>query len=189
MRSPYDFIVKPIDGRRYDNTKDIGGVELITSTSDEDHTSANRFGEVIATPIGYEGPIKIGDTLLVHHNVFKFYNDMQGVQKSGRSWFKDDLFFIDEMQHYMYHNGKEWNTVGHYSFIEPIAMEQKDDELYMNVKELPLTGKMRYPSEAMKAMGINKGDIVTYYPDMEYEFNVEDNKLYRLMDRHITVKL
>ena len=61
MRSPYDFIVKPIDGRRYDNTKEIGGVELITSTSDEDHTSANRFGEVIATPIGYEGPIKIGD--------------------------------------------------------------------------------------------------------------------------------
>ena len=48
---------------------------------------------------------------------------------------------------------------------------------------------MRYPSEAMKAMGISKGDIVTYYPDMEFEFNVEDDKLYRLMDRHITVKL
>jgi hypothetical protein len=35
-----------------------------------------------------------GDTLLVHHNVFKFYNDIKGVERSGRSYFMDDLFFI-----------------------------------------------------------------------------------------------
>ena len=33
MRSPYSFIVRPIKGRRYDNTKDIGGIDFITSVS------------------------------------------------------------------------------------------------------------------------------------------------------------
>ena len=93
MKSPFNFIVKPLKGKRYDNTKEIAGLELVVSTSEEDHKFSNRYAEVIETPIGYTGAIKSGDTLLVHHNVFKYYNDMKGRQKSGRSFFKDDLFF------------------------------------------------------------------------------------------------
>jgi hypothetical protein len=37
MKSPFFFIAKPIKGKRYDNTKSIGGIEFITSTSEEDH--------------------------------------------------------------------------------------------------------------------------------------------------------
>ena len=47
MKSPYNFIVKPLHKKRYNNTKDIGEVEFITSVSQEDHTSSNRFAEVI----------------------------------------------------------------------------------------------------------------------------------------------
>ena len=75
MKSPYNFIVKPLYKKRYNNTKDIGEVEFITSVSQEDHTSSNRFAEVIETPINYKGPVQVGDMLLVHHNVFKFYYD------------------------------------------------------------------------------------------------------------------
>jgi len=189
VRSPYDFIVKPVDGRRYANSKEIGGVEIYTSVSDEDHTSANRLGEVIALPIGYEGPIVIGDTLLVHHNVFKFYNDMQGVQKSGRSYFRDGLFFIDSVQYYMYHNGTEWNTVGDYSFITPIQRVEAEDEMFKYAGEEPLVGLIKYPSNNMKSLGIKAGDKITYYPGMEYEFKVEEEKIYRLMDKHITMVL
>ena len=39
--------------------------------------------------------LKIGDTLLVHHNVFKFYYDMYGREKSGRSFLKENLFLVD----------------------------------------------------------------------------------------------
>ena len=83
MKSPFYFIVKPMEGKRYSNTGDFGGVELIVSTSEEDFKFSNRYAEVIETPIGYTGPIEPGDTLIVHHNVFKFYNDMQGRRKSG----------------------------------------------------------------------------------------------------------
>ena len=106
MKSPHCFIVKPIGGRRYDNLKKIGGIDFITSSSKEDHTVSNRFAKVIETPLRYSGDIQVGDTLLVHHNAFKFYNDMQGKERSGRSFFKEDLFLIDEDQYFAYsHKG------------------------------------------------------------------------------------
>jgi hypothetical protein len=52
LKSPHQFIVKPINGKRYDNTKDIGGVDFIVSTSEEDHKFSNRYAEVLATPFG-----------------------------------------------------------------------------------------------------------------------------------------
>ena len=94
-KSLYEFIVRPVGGKRYNNTKSIGGIDFIVSTSEEDHKYANREAEVLQVPLGYEGDIKVGDILLVHHNAFKFYNDMKGRRQSGKSFFKDDLFFID----------------------------------------------------------------------------------------------
>ncbi len=99
MKSPFSFIAKPVKGRRYNNTKEIAGLDIITSTSQEDFKFSNREAEVVETPLGYKGPIKVGDILLVHHNVFKYYYDMKGKQRSGKSFFKDDLFFIDEEQY------------------------------------------------------------------------------------------
>ena len=51
MRSPFNFIVRPYNGRRYDNIKKIGGIDFITSSSQEDHTVSNRYATVVATPI------------------------------------------------------------------------------------------------------------------------------------------
>ena len=65
MKSPFYFIVRPVKGRRYDNIKEIGGVDIVTSVSIEDHKSSNRFAEVIALPINYTGDIEVGNTLLV----------------------------------------------------------------------------------------------------------------------------
>ena len=92
MKSPFYFIAKPKNGKRYDNTKEIAGVEFIISTSEEDAKFSNRYAEVVEVPLGYTGPIEIGDTLLVHHNAFKYYNDMRGRQKSGKSFFKNSYF-------------------------------------------------------------------------------------------------
>ena len=63
MKSPYSFLVTPINDRRYNNIKKIGEIDFITSTSEEDHKSSNRFAKVKATPLGYEGEIKEGDIL------------------------------------------------------------------------------------------------------------------------------
>ena len=110
MKSPFSFIVRPVKGKRYNNTKKISGLDIIISTSQEDFKFSNREAEVIELPLGYKGPIQEGDILLVHHNVFKYYNDMRGEQRSGKSFFKDDLFFVEEDQYYMYKRDGKWNA-------------------------------------------------------------------------------
>ena len=187
MKSPYQFIVTPVGNRRYDNTKNIGGVEFITSTSEEDHKFSNRYAIVIETPLGYTGPIKSGDTLLVHHNVFKFYNDIRGRQKSGKSFFRDDKFFIDPDQFFMYKQDGKWCAYDKYCFVKPI--DTVESYIKKPFTEEPLMGKMKYPNEYLLSKGIKEGDYVCFSPDSEYEFTVDDEKLYRMYDHQITMKL
>jgi hypothetical protein len=187
MQSPFSFIVEPLKGKRYDNTRTHGDVELIVSTSQEDHKFSNRYAVVKNLPLNYCGPIQINDTLLVHHNVFKFYNDMYGNRKSGKSFFKDDLFLVDPDQFYMYKNKKGW--VGHdkYCFIKPL--ESKDNYLKKNSKYEPLTGTVKYINQDLLKKGVKVGDVVLYQPDSEYEFLVDDELLYRMFTDNITVVL
>lgn len=187
MKSPQNFIVKPTKGKRYDNTKNIGGIDFIVSTSEEDHKFSNRQAIVIETPIGYNGPIKEGDILVVHHNVFKFYNDMYGKRRSGRSHLKDDLFLVDPDQFFMYHNGTQWIAYDRYCFVEPVAAE--DTYIYKPFSEEPLVGTMKYVNEYLKSQGVEAGDRISFTPESEYEFNIDGEKLYRIYDHQITMKL
>lgn len=187
MRSPFYFIVSHKGGKRYDNTVDWDGQEVIVSTSEEDFRFANRKAIVHELPLGYDGPIKKGDTLLVHHNVFKFYNDMRGNRRSGKSFFRDDLFFIEADQFYMYHNGTQWNAYDRYCFVRPIPVE--DSYIYKPFSNEPLMGQMVYPNEYLLSKGVKSGDKVAFTPDSEYEFNVDGEKLYRVFDHQITMTL
>ena len=152
MRSPFYFIVKPLDNKRYTNTKDIDGMDFITSTSEENHMASNRQGVVVATPLGYDGDIEVGDLLIVHHNVFKFYYDMQGREKSGKSFFMEDMFLVDEDQFFLYYQNKKWIAHSKYCFIKPIPA--KNSALYKGCKEEPLFGVVKYINKEFKDVSL-----------------------------------
>lgn len=187
MRSPSQFIVTPHTGKRYNNTKKLGGVDLIVSTSEEDHRFSNRYATVIALPLSYKGGAKVGDTLLVHHNVFKFYNDMKGNRQSGKSFLKEDLFLIDDDQFYMYKNKNGWNTHDRYCFVKPSPVEES--YIFKPFSEEPLVGVMKYPNKYLTDKGVRTGDKVSFKPESEYEFIVDGEKLYRMYDHQITMTL
>lgn len=187
MQSPFDFIVRPVNGLRYNNTKDIGGIDFIINTSEEDHKFSNRYAEVIEVPYGYDGPIQKGDTLLVHHNAFKFYNDIKGRRKSGKSFFRDDVFFIDTDQFFMYRRNGTWNTYNRYCFVKPIPAI--DSYIMKPFTNEPLMGTMVYPNEYLITQGVKEGDTVCFKPDSEYEFDVDGERLYRMFDHQITMVL
>jgi hypothetical protein len=187
MKSPFYFIAKPKNGKRYNNTKEIAGIEFIVSTSEEDHRFSNRYAEVVELPLGYSGPVKIGDTLLVHHNAFKFYNDMKGRQRSGKSFFQNDLFFIETDQFFMYKNNEKWYAYDRYCFVKPIPATESF--IKKPFKEEPLMGEMVYPNEYLVSQGVNSGDLISFKPDSEYEFDVDGEKMYRMFDHQITMKL
>jgi len=187
MKAPKEFIVEPFEGGRYKNTKNISGVDFVTSTSEENHQASNRVANVVATPLNYKGPIEVGNKLIVHHNVFKFYNDMKGRRRSGKSYLKDNLFLVDNDQFYMYKQKGKWHSHDRYCFVEPIAKE--DSFLFKRFTEEPLMGKMKYPNEYLLSKGVMPGSKVSFKPDSEYEFEINGKKLYRMFDHQITLLL
>lgn len=175
MRSPLGFIVTPYGGRRYANERD----GLLLSTSQEDHLHSNRVGVVKHLPTGYDGPIEEGCHLLVHHNVFKFYNDMSGRQRSGRAFLGDDEFLVEDGQYYMWRReGSDWTTVGDYVFVEPAPASH--DFMFMNVRDEPLTGFVRYGNDSLDSLGVSEDARVVFAPDSEYTFFIGDVEMYRM---------
>jgi hypothetical protein len=189
MKSPFYFIIEPKKKRRYDNTVDWGGIEFIANTSKEDFKFSNREGEVVETPLGYDGPIQSGDSLLVHHNVFKYYNDMKGKERSGKSFLKDHTFFVDDTQFFAYKNSQDssWKCIKDYCFIKPVA--SKEYYIDKNTSEEPLMGEVKYTNSQLLALGVKEGDKVCFEPESEYEFKVDGEKLYRMYTRNITMIL
>jgi hypothetical protein len=191
MQSPTQFLITPVGGRRYDNIKKIGGIDFITSSSQEDHTVANRYGEVIATPIGYEGDIEPGDILLVHHNVFKLYYDMQGREKSGPSHFVNNVFMVEPDQFFLYKRDGKWHTHSRYCFVRPLDNENCSI-FNMNIEDntkAHLLGQMVYSNKELDSLGIREGDVVGFQPHSEYEFKVDGEVLYRMFTSNICIKI
>jgi len=48
---------------------------------------------------------------------------------------------------------------------------------------------MLYPNTYLKSHGVKKGDRVCFKPESEYEFSIDDEKVYRMFDHQITVSL
>lgn len=185
MKSPLYFIVEPVGDKLYDNTNKDG---LILSASKEDHTVTNRFATVIATPIGYTGEISPGDTLMVHHNVFRKYFDIRGKEVYGPSHFRDNTFLIDTDQYFMYKHEGVWRAPDPYCMVKPIENKQ-DGSLLSIDTEQPLLGILKHGNEYLYSKGLSDGDLISFQPDSEYPFDVDGEKLYRMLSKNICVAL
>ena len=94
MKSLYQFIVKPFDNR-YDNVKKLDDKYLIINTSIEKHLFVSKKAVVVSTPAAFKTKIKIGDIVYVHHNIFRRYYDIRGVEKNSSTYFKDNMYFCN----------------------------------------------------------------------------------------------
>jgi len=183
MRSIYDFIVKPV-GKRYDNEKKVGDKTLVTNSSIESYKSVSNYAEVVATPLAYETGVNVGDIVVIHHNVFRRFYDMKGNQKDSRSMFIDGLYFVAPDQIYLYGKPKKWKTFNDRCFIIPI----KNKDSFSLEKEQKLIGILKYGNSSLQALGINPGDLIGYTPGGEFEFVVDDKKLYCMKSNDIVIK-
>jgi len=87
----------------------------------------------------------------------------------------------------MYSHNGEWHSYDRYCFVKPIPAEES--YMFKPFSEEPLMGEMMYPNDYLVSKGIKKGDRVCFKPDSEYESNVDAEKLYRMYDHPITIKL
>ena len=183
MNSLYDFIVKPL-GNEYNNEININNKKLVLNTSIESFKSVNNLAIVIETPKAYKTPINKGDIIVMHHNVFRTFYDMKGKRKKSRSFFHDNLYFCQIDQVYLYKNNKQWKSFNERCFIMPL----KNDSYLTSDKERKLIGILKIGNSSLEALGINEGDVVGYTPNGEWEFIIDDQRLYCMKSNDIVIK-
>ena len=178
MKSVYNFIVTP-KGERYNNTKKVGDSELIINTEIFNHQYVNREAIVMSTPIIGDTDIKSGDTVIVHHNVFRRWYNVKGIEKNSRAYFDENTYFINHDQIFLYKRDEKWIAPKGYCFVKPLkAIDQFNIE-----SEKPLQGIVKYSDGTVEV-----NDLVGFTPSSQYEFIVDGQRLYRVLSNLITIK-
>jgi len=177
MRSVYNFVVTPVKSR-YNNTKNIGGKELIVNTEIYNHQYINREAIVKAIPTVGDTDIKVGDTVIVHHNVFRRWHNQHAIEKNSRSYIDEENYLVQTDQIFLYKH-KEWKAQKGYCFVAPVKSTNKTSV----DKEKPLVGIVKHTDGT-----VNKGDLIGFKPSSEYEFVIDGQKLYRVLSNFITIK-
>jgi len=183
MRSLYQFIVKPI-GNRYNNKKKIGHKELIINSNISNHKFVNREAEVVSTPSGFKTNIKIGDKVIVHHNLFRRYYNLKGKSVNGSKYFKEDLYFASIDQVYLYKANTKWNTTLEYCFVKPIL----ENDQYKTSKLQKNIGILKYGNSSLEALEIHPNDLIGFKPNREFEFIIDGEILYCMESNDIVIK-
>ena len=178
MKSVYNFVISP-KGERYNNTKKLDGGELILNTEIFNHQYVNREATVISTPIVGETEIKAGDTVIVHHNVFRRWHNQYGVEKNSKNYFNESTYMIALDQIFLYKRDKKWICPKGYCFVHPL---KEKNPLNVDI-EKPLQGIVKYSDGTVKV-----NDLVGFRPNSKYEFIIDGERLYRVLSNFITIK-
>jgi len=178
MKAVYNFVVTPVESR-YNNTKNIEGKELILNTEVYSHQYVSREAIVKAIPTVGDTDIKVGDKVIVHHNVFRRWHNVKGIEKNSRSYFDEGTYLISNDQIFLYQRNGVWKGQKGFCFVAPV---KSTDKLSVD-KEKPLIGIVKYTDGT-----VNKGDLIGFRPSSEYEFIIDGQKLYRVLSNFITIK-
>jgi len=178
VKSVYNFVVAPLNSR-YNNTKKVGDKELIVNTEIFSHQHVSREAVVKEIPTVGDTDIQVGDIVIVHHNVFRRWHNVKGIEKNSRSYFNEDTYLISSDQIFLYKRDSVWKPQKGYCFIKPVVSTDK----YSIDKEKPLTGIVKYSDGT-----VGQGDLIGFRPSSEYEFIIDGEKLYRVLSNFITIK-
>ena len=178
MKSVYNFVVTPV-GKRYNNVKKVGDKELIINTEIFNHKYVNRKATVISKPIIGDTDIDVGSDVILHHNVFRRWHNVKGIEKNSKSYFNENTYIVNLDQIFLYKKFWEWKSPKGFCWVKPI----KNKDKYANSEVQENVGIIKYTDGSFK---IN--DLVGFTPISNYEFVIDGELLYRVYTKFITIK-
>jgi hypothetical protein len=178
MKSVYNFVVKPV-GKRYNNVKKVGDKELVLNTEIFNHQYVNRKATVISKPIVGDTDIEIGSDVILHHNVFRRWHNVKGIEKNSKSYFNEDTYIVQPDQIFLYKKFWQWHSPKGFCWVKPI----KNKDKYANSEVQENVGIIKYTDGSFE---IN--DLVGFTPISNYEFVIDGELLYRVYTKFITIK-
>ena len=187
MKSLYNYIISTDE--RYNNKKSIDDKELILNTeiTERDYHFVNRIGKVISVPINIPTPVKPGDKVIVHHNVFRRWFDVRGKERDSGSYITDNIYGVYPDQVYAYKSTCCWKALPGYCFVKPVPVRKSI--IMKPVEEEPLVGIIKYTNAKLTEFGVKENDEVVFEPECEYPFYINGEKLYRMFWNNITMVL
>jgi hypothetical protein len=183
MKSIYNFIITPKKGR-YNNEIEIGDKTLIINANIEDHKMVSRHAVVVSTPLAYCTDIKVGDEIIIHHNIFRRWYDIKGNERNSGQYFKEDLYFCKPDQIYLRKYDNKWLPFMNRCFVMPI----KDTDTLTLDMEKKCVGILKIGNKELEALDINPGDLVGYRPGKEWEFVINSKRIYCMKSNDIVIK-
>jgi len=177
MKPIYDYIIKPC-GDRYNNSVNVGDRKLILNTEIFNHGYVNRKAIVISTPINNIHNLQEGQEIIVHHNIFRRWHNVKGEEKNSRGFLNEGEYLASPDQIYMYKT-TDWECVNGYTFVKPLKSKDK----FSVEVERPLIGIVKHSDGAFLPT-----QLVGFKPNSEYEFIVDGERLYRVMNNFITIE-
>lgn len=183
MKAVFNYIISPVSSR-YNNKKVIdtenGEKEIILNTEIFNHQYVSRNATVLAVPTQLGTPISVGDEVVVHHNIFRRWHDVRGVERNSSSFISETEYICSPDQLFLYKKDKDWMAMDGYSFIQPVEETDK----MSTEKEKELVGIVRYiDNSEYETVAI--GDLVGFTPSSEFEFIVNGVRMYRVLTKDI----
>ena len=178
MKSVYNFVVTPV-GKRYNNVKKVVDKELVLNTEIFNHQYVNRKATVISKPIIGDTDIDVGSDVILHHNVFRRWHNVKGIEKNSKSYFNEDTYIVQLDQIFLYKKFWQWHSPKGFCWVKPI----KNKDKYANSEVQENVGIIKYTDGSFK---IN--DLVGFTPISNYEFVIDGELLYRVYTKFITIK-
>jgi hypothetical protein len=178
VKTPFNFIIEP-KGSRYNNTAKVEDKDLILNSEIQNHEFVNREAIIKAVPTAFDTKIKVGDTVIVHHNVFRRWYNAKGEEKNSKAFIDENTYVVSLDQVFLYKSKDKWKAVDGFCFVKPIKQKDKLDQEV----EQSCVGIVKYTD------GVNSiGELVGFTPFSTYEFIIEGQKLYRVYNKFITIK-
>jgi hypothetical protein len=179
MHSVFNYLVTP-KGDRTTGKKTIDGQELLLNTDLQNHEYTNRIGSVLSLPLANKyKELKEGDDVIVHHNIFRRFRDIKGLEKNSKNYLSEDVYLVQPDQIYAYRREDEWMALEGFCFVMPI----KETKMFSVDFEKPLKGIVKYGNK-----DIEIDTLVGFRPNSEYEFVIDGQRLYRVPTTSITIK-
>ena len=117
--------------------------------------------------------------MLLHHNVFRRWHNVKGVEKNSRSYLSEGEYLISQDQMFMYDKGDGWQAVKGFTFVKPLKSKNR----YSLEREKPLVGIVKYSDGTFLPT-----QLVGFSPGDEFEFIVDGERLYRVMNKFINIE-
>lgn len=189
MKSINNFVVE--FDQAYIDELSYGNLSLKLATNIDNVDEINRCGVLRAVPIDYEGNAKVGNRVIVHHNITRQTLNYQE-HKNNEFKISRNLYRVPLDLLFLYEENERWHSHGEWCFVKPLEaeiIEKTESGIYIPKSAQPkyqaLKGVMWFTNDFLP---IKKGEDVLYRKWSEHKFMIDGELLYKMSVDRVLAK-